>query len=108
MHATVHLNKAKCLYWITLYATSAVLPRGPVRVCVTTGGNRSIQRKIAMLGRVKQDNTLLTCDQGNFSQITARSRNRTQVTVVRDVCTITVPPAPRSISIVYYGLKVAE
>ena len=43
-------------------------------------------------GRVKLDNTLLTCDQGNFNQITARSRNRTLVTVVRDMCTTTVPP----------------
>ena len=37
-----------------------------------------------MLGRDKLDSTLLTCDQGNFNQITARSRNRTLVTVVRD------------------------
>ena len=28
-----------------------------------------------------------------FNQITTRSRNRTQVTVVRDTCTSTVPPA---------------
>ena len=47
-----------------------------------------------MLGRVKLNNTLLTCDQGNFNQITARGRNRTLVTVVRDTCTTTVPPAP--------------
>ena len=47
-----------------------------------------------MLGRVKLDNTLLTCDQGNFNQITARGRNRTLVTVVRDTSTTTVPPAP--------------
>ena len=33
-----------------------------------------------MLGKVKLDNTLLTFDQGNFNQITARSRNRTLVT----------------------------
>ena len=46
-----------------------------------------------MLGRVKLGNTLLTCDQGNFNQITACSRNRTLVTVVRDTCTITVPLA---------------
>ena len=45
-----------------------------------------------MLGRDKLDNTLLTCDQGNFNQITVRSRNRTLVTVVRDTCTTTVPP----------------
>ena len=30
-----------------------------------------------MLGRDKLDNTLLTCGQGNFNQITARRRNRT-------------------------------
>ena len=49
-----------------------------------------------MLGRVKLDNTLLTCDQGNFNQITARSRALTQVTVVRDTCTTTVPAAPHT------------
>ena len=42
-----------------------------------------------MLARFKLDNTLLTCDQGNFNQITARGRNRTLVTVVRDTCTST-------------------
>ena len=47
-----------------------------------------------MLGRVKLDNTLLTCDKSKFNQITAQSRNRTLVTVVRDTCVITVPPAP--------------
>ena len=92
--------KVKCLYlyWITLSATEAVLPRGPVRSTphgssVTTGGNRSTRRKPEMLGRVKLDNTRLTCDQGNFSHITARSQNRTLVTVMRDTCTTTVPPA---------------
>ena len=45
-----------------------------------------------MHGRVKLGNTLLTCDQGNFNQITARSWNQTLVTVVRDTCTTTVPP----------------
>ena len=48
-----------------------------------------------MLGRAKLDNTLLTCDQSNFNQITARCRNRTLVTVVRDTSTTTVPPARR-------------
>ena len=43
---------------------------------VTTGGIRSTRRIPAMLGRLKLDNTLLTCDQGNFNEITARSRNR--------------------------------
>ena len=47
-----------------------------------------------MLGRDKLDNPLLTCDQSNFNQITARSRDRTLVTVVRDTCTTTVPPPP--------------
>ena len=46
-----------------------------------------------MLGRVKLNITLLTCDQGNFNQITAWSRNRTLVTGVRDTCTTPVPPA---------------
>ena len=44
------------------------------------------------LGRVKLDNTLLTCDEGNFNQITARSRNRTLGTVVRGTCSTTVSP----------------
>ena len=100
-------KKSLYLYWITLSATKAVLPWGPVRVTPhrssdTTGGNCSTRRKPAMLGRVKLDNTLLTCDQGNFNQITARSRNQTIVTVVRDTCTTTVPPAPQ---IVYSNLK---
>ena len=86
--------------WITLSATWAVLPGGQVRATshgssVTTRGNRSTRRKPAMLGRVKLDNTLLTCDQDNFNQITARRQNRTLVTVVRDTCSTTVPPAPR-------------
>ena len=49
-----------------------------------------------MLGRVKLDNTLLTFDHGNFNQITAWSRNQTLVIVVRDTCSTTVPPVPRS------------
>ena len=86
-------------YWITLSATVAVLPRGPVKATiygssVTTGGNWSTWRKPAILGKVKLDNTLLTCDQGNFNQITAQSQNRTLVTVMRETCTTTVPPAP--------------
>ena len=96
-----HKGKVKWLYlyWITLSATWAVLPRGPVRVTslesrVTTVGNRSTRRKPAMIGRGKLDNTLLTCDQGNFNQITAQSRNRTLVTVMRDTSTTTVPPGP--------------
>ena len=89
------------LYWITLPATRTVLPGSPIRAIhhgssVTTGGNRSIRRKPAMLSRVKLDNTILTCDQGNFHQKTARSRNSTLVTEVRDTCTTTDPPAPRS------------
>ena len=54
-----------------------------------------------MLGRVKLDNTLLTCDKGNFHQITARTRNRSLVTVVRNKCTTTVPPASHTITV--YG-----
>ena len=66
------------------------LLRGPTRATchgssVTTGGNQSTSRKPAMLGRVKLDDTLLTCDQGNFNQITARSRNGILVTLVRHV-----------------------
>ena len=47
-----------------------------------------------MLGRVKLDNTLLTCDKGNFNQMTAQSRNRTLVTMVSDTCTTIVAPVP--------------
>ena len=46
-----------------------------------------------MLGTVKLDNNLLTCDQGNFNQITAWSRSQILATVVRDTCSTTVPPA---------------
>ena len=67
------------------------IPHGP---SVSAGGNRSSRRKPAMFGRVKLDNTLLTCDQGNFNQITVWSRNRTLVTVVKDTCSTTVPPVP--------------
>ena len=38
--------------------------------------------------------TFLTYDQGNFNQITARSRTQTLVIVVRDTCTTTVPLTP--------------
>ena len=62
---------------------------GPVLLQEENRGNR---RKPVMLGRDKLDNTLLTCDQGNFNQIIPRSRNRTLITVVRDTCTTTVPP----------------
>ena len=47
-----------------------------------------------MFVSVKLDNTLLTCDQGNFNQGTAQSQNLTLVTVVRHTCSTTVPPAP--------------
>ena len=47
-----------------------------------------------MLGRVKLGHTLLTGDQGSFNQTTAWNLNQTLVTVVRDTCTTTVPPAP--------------
>ena len=43
-----------------------------------------------MLVGVKLDNILLTCEQGNFTQITARGCNQTLASVVRDPCT--VPP----------------
>ena len=81
------LVKCLYLYWITLSAISAILPRSPVGVkphgsSVTAGENRGSQRKFAMLGRDKLDNNLLICDRGNFSQITAWSRNRTLVTEV--------------------------
>ena len=47
-----------------------------------------------MLRRVKLDHTLLTCDQGNFNQITARSQSKTLVTVVRDMCPAALPSVP--------------
>ena len=98
-------KKVKCLYLYcaTWSATWAVLLRGPVRATpdgsnAITGGNRSTRRKPAMLCRVKLDNTLLICDKGNFNQITARSRNRTRITVVRDACSTIAPPAPHAVS----------
>ena len=36
---------------------------GPVLLQEETGGNWSIRRKPVMLGRVKLDDTLLTCDE---------------------------------------------
>ena len=52
-----------------------------------------------MLGRVKLDNTLLTCNKGNFYQITRWSRIQALVTMVRDTCSTTVPPAaPKPVS----------
>ena len=77
----------------------AVLPRGPVRATpygstVTTWRNRSTQRELEILGRVKLDNTLLVLDKGKFNQIAAQSRNQTLVTVMRDMWPTTVLPAP--------------
>ena len=66
---------------------------------IFTGGNWSARRKPVMLGRAKLDNILLTFDQGKFNLITTRSRNRTIVTVVRDTCTSTVPPALRMLTL---------
>ena len=37
-----------------------------------------------MFGRVKLDDTLLTCNKGNFHQTTARRLHRTLVTVMRE------------------------
>ena len=59
------------LYWMTLSASLVVLSEGlwratPHGSSVTTGGNRTIRRKPAMLGKVKLDKTLLTCGQGNY------------------------------------------
>ena len=53
------------------------------------------------IGRVKLANTLLTYNKRNFNQITARSRNSTQITVVGDTCTTTVPPAPPEFGLDY-------
>ena len=52
-----------------------------------------------MLGRDKFNKTLLRCGQDNFNQITAWIRGRTLVTVMRDTCTATVPPAPPDVII---------
>ena len=51
-------------------------PAGPVRVTphgtsVITGRNQSAWRKPATPGGVKLGNTVLTCDQSNFNQVTA-------------------------------------
>ena len=61
-----------------------------------------------MLGRVKLENILLTCDQGNFNQITERSKNRTLVTVVRDKCTINVSLAPQQSAIHFCVLLIVQ
>ena len=53
----------------------------------------------SVVGRVELDSTLPTCEQGNFSQVTARNRNRILVTVVRDTRPTTVPPAPPKVVI---------
>ena len=58
-----------------------------------------------MLGGVKPDNTLFTCDKGNFNQITTQGRNRALVTVTRDTCTNTVSPAPPIASVIVMKLK---
>ena len=92
------VKKKVYLYWISLSATKAALPRGLVRgtphgSSVVTAGSRSTGRKPGVLGRIKLNNTLLTCEQGNFNQVIARSRNLIPVTVVRDTCTTTVPPS---------------
>ena len=88
------IRKLPCLYLyqihITLPARSDVVPRGLVRATphgssVIAGENQSTQRKPAVLGRVKLDNTLLMCDQDNFNQITAQSGNQASVTVARDI-----------------------
>ena len=60
---------------------------------VTKRENRSTRRNPEMFFWAKLDNTLLTCDQVNFNEITARSRNQTLVWVARDKCTTTVSPA---------------
>ena len=52
---------------------------------VTTGGNWSTLKKLALLDRVKLGNTLLACDQFYFNNITAQSWNQILVTVGRDV-----------------------
>ena len=59
-----------------------------------------------MLGGVKLGNTLLTSDQGNFNQVTTRSHNRTQVTVVGYMC----PPQCHQLTVFWasYGQKVTN
>ena len=49
-----------------------------------------------MLGTVKLENTILTCDQRNFSQIIGLSLKLKPChpAVVSDTCSTTVPPAP--------------
>ena len=60
-----------------------------------------------MLGRDTLESTLLTCDQDNFDQITARSWNRTLVSVVRDTCNTTGLPTPH-ITTSYSIVKLKE
>ena len=40
-------------------------------------------RKAAVLGKLEQDNTLPTYDQGNFNQLTTRSWNRNTTLLVK-------------------------
>ena len=51
--------------------------------------------KPAILVRVKLGNFLFIFGQSNLNHTTVWSWNRTLVTVARDRCTTTVPPAPR-------------
>ena len=60
-------------------------------------GNRSIQKKPAVLGRVKLDKTDVTCCQRNFNRTIAWSRNRNFSTHVKDTCATTVPPKHQTV-----------
>ena len=56
-----------------------ILSRDPTRASpdgrsATTRGNRSTRRKSVVYDRVKLDNILRTCDQGNFYLITAQNQ----------------------------------
>ena len=73
---------------------------GPVLLREETGVPGEILRYLVQSNWT----TLLTYNQGNFNQITARSRNGTLVRVVVDMCTTTMPPAP---PIYNYGVRVA-
>ena len=99
-------TKLKCLYlyWKTLSATQAVLLMGdPSWVQCYYRRKPEYSEETGVLGEnlrclVESNWTRIFSNvaliKGNFNQITARSRNRTLVTVVRDTCTTTVPPVP--------------
>ena len=63
-----------------------------------------------MFGRVKPDNILLACDQGNFNQITARSRSGERHVHYHCATTVTLIAAPCCylIKVTSFALRVVQ